>query len=94
MDYSKLILDIKKYGSTEYDICKSNLCVTPEQVKENVIIAPWWEPGTLPGLGEADLLSSPAHAINVCNIKNDDMEMTYIKTGIGAPMFLEGLFPL
>jgi purine-nucleoside phosphorylase len=85
---------MKKYGSTEQDICTYGLSVTPESIQENVVIAPWWEPDTLPGLGEAKRLSPPACAIGVWNIKSDDIEMTYIKTGIGAPMFLEGLLPL
>jgi len=94
MDYNKLIQGMKRFGSSEQDICKHGLSVTPEFIKENVIIAPWWEPGTLPGLGIAEMLSPPAYAICVWNIKNDDIEMTYIKTGIGAPMLLEGLLPL
>ena len=94
MDYNKLLLGMKRFGSTEQDICVHGLTVTPEQIKENVVIAPWWEPSTLPGLGEAQRLSPVGHAMGVWNIQNAKAEMTYIKTGIGAPMFLEGLLPL
>lgn len=48
MDYNKLVSGMKRYGSTERDICTHGLRVTPDCVRENVIIAPWWEPGTLP----------------------------------------------
>jgi len=94
MDYKKLLQGMKRFGSTEADFCKHGLSVTPELIKENVIVAPWWEPDTLPGLGNAQMLSPPGYAIGVWNIKNKDIEMTYIKTGIGAPMILEGLLPL
>ena len=94
MEYDKLISGMKRFGSTGQDICMHGLSVTPESIKENVIIAPWWEPQVLPKLGKAELLSPSSHALGVWNIKNGDVEMTYIKTGIGAPMFLEGLLPL
>jgi len=89
MDYNKLILGLKRFGATEEDICINRLGVPIEYIKENVIIAPWWEPVIFPDLGEAELLN-PSHAIKVWSINN----ITYIKTGIGAPMFLEGLLPL
>lgn len=94
MDYQALIQGLQRYGSTERDICTHGLCVEPERIRENVVIAPWWEPGTLPGLGDAERLSPPGHALGVWDIQGNGIEMTYIKTGIGAPMFLEGLFPL
>jgi purine-nucleoside phosphorylase len=94
MDYNALISSIKRFGSTEQDICMYGLSTAPGHIKENVIIAPWWEPDSLPGLGKAELLSSSSHAISVWNITGENHEMTYIKTGIGAPMLLEGLLPL
>jgi len=94
MDYNKIIQSMKKYGSTENDICVHGLSVTPERIQENVIIAPWWEPNVLPNLGVAEMLSPPNYAIGVWNIINNETKITYIKTGIGAPMFLEGLLPL
>ena len=85
---------MKRFGSTEQDICIHGLNVTLEQVKENVIVAPWWEPKILSEIGKIKMISPPQHAINVWNIKNNNFEITYIKTGIGAPMLLEGLLPL
>ena len=94
MDYNKLLSGLKRFGSTEQDICVQGLRVLPEQIKENVVIAPWWNPGTLPDLGEAELLSPPNQSISVWNIKNHNDEMTFIKTGIGAPVFLDALLTL
>jgi len=93
MEYSDLIAGLRRFGSTERDICLHGLGVTAEQVKENVIIAPWWEPSTLPRLGKAKLLSISA-AQKVWNIKRKGAEMTFIKTGIGAPQFMDALLAL
>jgi len=94
MDYNDLISGMKRFGSTKRDIVTSCLGVEPEQVNENVIIAPWWTPNTLPALGDAELISEKQTLTGVWNIKNGDVEMTYIRTGIGAPQFIEGLLPL
>jgi len=94
MDYGKLLEGMKRFGSIEWDICEHGLRVAPDCIQDNVVIAPWWEPSALPGLGEVDRLSPPDHTAGVWNIKNDTSEITYIKTGIGAPLFLERLLPL
>lgn len=62
MDYKALVDGMKKYGSSDNDICVHGLGVAPEQINENVIIAPWWEPSTLPGLGNAEFLSESQFA--------------------------------
>ena len=95
MDYNKIILGMKRFGSTEQDICKHGLRVTLENIKENVVIAPWWEPSSLPKLGKAELMNpSDSGDTKVWNIKGENIDMTFVKTGIGAPCFLEGLLTL
>jgi len=93
MDYNELIAGMKRFGSTEEDICLHGLGVTPERVRENVVVAPWWEPDTLPALGEARLLGHFAD-MKLWDVTGGGADLTYIKTGIGAPCFLEGLLPL
>jgi len=95
MDYQRLIEGMKRYGSTETDICVHCLGVKPDKINRNVVIAPWWEPKYLALLGEAEYLSeSQFSAIKVWNIKNKDQEITFIKTGIGAPVFMDALLAL
>ena len=93
MDYSDLIVGLRRFGSTERDICLHGLGVTAEHIHENVIIAPWWEPSTLPRLGKAKLLNVSAGQ-KLWNIKRKGAEMTFIKTGIGAPQFMDALLAL
>lgn len=93
--YEDLISSMERFGSTKRDICIHGLGITPEQVQENVVIAPWWEPSGMPGLGAAEYLSESDFAsIKVWNIKSDTCEMTYIKTGIGAPVLMDVLLSL
>ena len=95
MDYQKLINGMKRYKSTELDICMHCLGVTPDKINKNVIIAPWWEPKSLPLLGETDYLSeSMFSAIKIWNIKSRIGDITYIKTGIGAPAFMDVMLAL
>ena len=37
--------------------CLHGIGILPNQVNENVVIAPWWEPPVLQKLGEAEYLS-------------------------------------
>ena len=78
LDYQKLLNGIKKYQSTETDICVHCLGVRPDQINKNVIIAPWWEPKSLALLGETEYLSeSQFSAIKIWNIKSKYCDITY-----------------
>ncbi len=90
-----IINGIKRFGSTERDICLHGIGVDPEKIHENVVLAPWWEPSILPELGEAEYLSeSDYSAVKVWNITADKTEITYIKTGIGAPVLMDVVLAL
>ena len=95
MNFHQLIDGMKKYKSTEKDICLHCLGVMPEQINTNVVIAPWWEPKSLALLGDAEYLSeSQFSAIKVWNVKSEICDITYIKTGIGAPVLMDALLAL
>lgn len=93
MNYETIISGMKRFGSTERDICVSRLNVQPEQINENVIIAPWWEPKSLPDLGKAKCLST-SNSVKIWNITAGKTKITYIKTGIGAPVLIDALLSL
>lgn len=96
MNYQDLLNGIKKYGSSERGICFSCLGVFPEQINRDVILAPWWEPRTLPSLGNAVYLKKAYEkdAVKIWNIENNGFNMTYIKTGIGAPVLMDAVLAL
>lgn len=86
MEYRKLIDGMRRFGSTEADICRHMLGVGREAIRENVILAPWWQPASMPELGSARYLSeSDFSAIRVWDIEFPSGGCTYIRTGIGAP---------
>ena len=90
MNYQQLLDGIKKYGSNENDICLHCIGIEADKINKNVILAPWWEPSALPNLGESTYLSeSDFSAIKVWNIENENGNITYIKTGIGAPVLMD-----
>jgi purine-nucleoside phosphorylase len=95
LNYETIIKGMQRFGSTEKDICTHGIGVLSEQIHENVILAPWWEPSALPGLGEAEYLSeSGFSSVKVWNIVSEKGEITYIKTGIGAPVLMDVLLSL
>ncbi len=97
VDYQELLGGLKRFGSTETEICVHGLGVLPEQVHENVIVAPWWEPQSMPalgGAGEVTELSDCAASLRAWDIVKDGMAITYIKTGIGAPQHMDAVLSL
>jgi purine-nucleoside phosphorylase len=96
MTYQDLLNGIGRFGSTIEDVCQLTIGISTDEIKERVIIAPWWEPHVFSNLGnEITFLSSSGHSgVNVWNIKSDSFEITYIKTGIGAPVITDALLVL
>lgn len=91
--YASLLKPIKQYGSTEDDIVSSCMRIKREQVSEHVVIAPWWEPDIFGWSGE--LLSGNERAsIKVWRISLDDRDITYVKSGIGAPVLMDVVLAL
>lgn len=96
MDYNDLILGMKRFGACNEDVCINSLGISSNKILDDVIITPGWEPQKLPRLGKAELLvsSAPLYGSKVWSIKNGYMDMTFIKTGCGAPAFMDTLLSL
>lgn len=95
MNYQDLIGSMERYGSTKRDICIHSIGVDPDQIHENVIIAPWWEPSTFPNFGNFEFLSESNYSsIKVWNLMGEDLKVSYIKTGIGAPVLMDVILAL
>ncbi|SHH91692.1 phosphorylase [Clostridium grantii] len=96
MEYRELLAGIERFGSTPEDMCQQAIGITIDKIKERVIIAPWWEPDVFINLGNEIIFLSDSYdsAVKVWNIKTDNFEVTYIKTGIGAPVLTDVLLAL
>lgn len=93
ISYQDLLDSIGKYGSNEPDvICKQCIGINSNDINENVILAPWWEPNVFNNLGDSVLIHSGTG--KVWNITCGDKNYTYIKTGIGAPVLMEVILAL
>lgn len=58
MNYHDLLAGMKRFGASDEDVCRFGLGISQESIHQNVILAPWWRPSTLPGLGEATYISA------------------------------------
>lgn len=95
MKYQDLLAGLERFGSTKRDICVNCIGVEPERIHKAVMIAPWWEPTVFSNLGTNGFLSaSEFDPIKVWDIRADQTEITYIKTGIGAPALMDVLLAL
>ena len=96
MTYQQLLDGIALYGSGSEDICQHAIGVRREQIHERVIIAPWWKTSILKGLSDdVTLLSTSDFAsILVWDVKTPKFDLTYIRTGIGAPIMIDVVLAL
>lgn len=95
MDYQDLIGSMERFGSTKRDICIHSIGVNPDLIHENVIIAPWWEPPTFPKFGTFEYLNESNYSsIKVWNLEVEGLKISYIKTGIGAPVLMDVILAL
>lgn len=93
ISYQDLLIAIGKYGSNDPKvICKHCIGVDINDINENVILAPWWEPNVFDNFGESFLIQSGTE--KVWNITCGNKNFTYIKTGIGAPVLMEVVLAL
>lgn len=94
MNYAELIKGIARYGSSAEDICKQVLGISGNQIKSRVIVAPWWEPSVFSGLGKKIELVTEVCSLKIWNIVTDSYEISYLKTGIGAPVLTDVVLTL
>ena len=96
MEYSDLISGMQRFGANTKDIFYNCMGVDEEVIRETVIISPGWTPQKLSGLGTFELIvdSSPLFGYKVWDVSHDDLNMTFIKTGFGAPAVMDAMLLL
>ncbi|MCK5128919.1 MAG: phosphorylase [Clostridiales bacterium] len=94
--YKDIIDGMKKYGSSEEDICISTLGVSKEKISETVIIAPWWKPSVFKNFEEnASLISkSESSHPQIWEIEINNTKISWVRTGIGAPLIMDAILAL
>lgn len=95
MNYNDFISSMRSFGAADKDICLNIMGLSADMFSENIIISPGWEPWKL-GIANAELIvdSSPLFGFRIWRIDSGDFEITYIKTGFGAPMVMDAMLPL
>lgn len=85
--YEKLIEGHAKYGTTREKVA-SYLRVDPNLIKKNVVIAPTM---TYDCFNEYNPIVTELYSKyhSITNLKIDDVEFTFITTGMGAPIFTD-----
>ena len=96
MEYSDLIAGMQRFGANSKDIFYNCMGVDVKVIRETVIISPGWTPQKLSGLGIFELIvdSSPLFGYKVWDVRYDDLNMTFIKTGFGAPALMDAMLLL
>ena len=91
--YHHLLTGNLRFGNTIADICRNEFSCEPEQIHEQVVLAPWWQPTLLTPYGVTIEQLSDAHE-GVWDLSLDGRRFTYIRTGIGAPVVIDAVFAL
>lgn len=86
MIYESLLRGNKTFGSNPDDICLHVFKCEPEEINEYVVITPWWRPDIFPCFADKIDIAFDGEHCNVWNIKMDGLNLTYIRTGLGAPL--------
>lgn len=96
MDYNSLLLNMSMFGATIEEICLHTLGVSADNINENVIVSPGWQPERLFHKKAINQIvqSSPLFGYKIWNIEHGNINISYIKTGFGAPMMLDALLLL
>lgn len=88
MIYENLINGHKRFGTDIYNVSAHKLKCDISKIKDNVVLAPtmkvdFWKEFN----GDIEELYSKYHTIS--NVKINELEFTYITTGIGAPNLVD-----
>ena len=94
MVYQDFLAGMARYGAARQDVCQWGLGVPASDICETVILAPWWSPSAFGGLEETLLSRAPGLPIQVWGVTLSGVRMTWVKTGIGAPVLMDALLTL
>ncbi len=96
MERALLLENMRRFGRSEEDICRSTLGIGPAQLCSSVILSPGWHPELLfPASAIAEVVrSSPLHQYTIWEIAWRDRRFSYLRTGFGAPAAMDAVMLL
>jgi purine-nucleoside phosphorylase len=94
MTYHYLLDAHAGFGTEKGDICRLLFKVEPEEINEDVIIAPFWEPRIFEPLTDSVSLLSEANLRRLWNLSVGGKRISYLLSGVGAPVVLDAVFAL
>lgn len=96
MNRQSLFSGIEKFGATPEEICFNTLGVGMDKIRGNVLLSPGWFPERMFPAEETEELvhASPLFQYKIWNILHNSVDMTYVKTGFGAPVVMDALLLL
>ena len=95
MIYGHLIKKNEQFGIKPGDICKFAFNCEPEQISENVIMVPRWQPEIFEKYADTiSLLSEINYIYKLWTIEVNKKKITYINTYMGAPKVIDAVFAL
>jgi purine-nucleoside phosphorylase len=91
--YERILNGNKEFGTNKNDIVKGAFKCEPQMIEKNVIIAPVWRPEIF--LDHVDKITQTVDGIyKIWNISIKEQNITYIVTGIGAPVVMDAVLAL
>jgi len=90
-EYEFLLNSYDKHNVTRENICNFYFGCEPQNIKETVVIAPWWEPDIFP-----EFIPELIHSamFKHWQVSLNEKKFSYIKTGIGASVCADAVLVL
>jgi purine-nucleoside phosphorylase len=93
MPYPRLLAGHSSFGTTQADICRLAFKCSPADICENVIVAPFWPVQIFDNLAQTTFLSE-SNFRQVWTLTVNGKKLTYLRTGVGAPVVTDAVFAL
>lgn len=87
---------LRKFGSSDRKICLSTLGVSPEQIRETVIVSPGWRPDRLFPADSVRTVreSTPLFGYEIREVCTEGKCFTWLRAGFGAPAVMDAVLLL
>lgn len=92
--FGDMVRSALSHGASVEALVEGALGVASEQVSRNVILAPTWSPEAVGLAQQSEVLATSSNAVRCWRVGGGGSGITFIRTGIGAPMALDACLAL